>query len=471
MIVDLAVEEPDTVELPRISTGSAEADQILGGGYPANSINLIMGGPGTGKTIFVEQLIFHNASDDRPILFLTTLSEPLAKVVRYLQGFSFFDETKFGTAVIYDDLGPALAEEGVGALIPRVRDAIQTMRPKIIVIDSFRAIHDLSHDTAQTRRLIYSLTGLVTAYDTTVFLLGEYAEPDIGLYPEFAVADSIVETSRRRLGKRDERYFSVFKLRGSSYEEGAHAFRITDAGLQIYPRLVSPATPREYKPLLERVSMGVPALDAMLDGGLWRGSTTILAGPSGSGKTTLALQFALDGARRGEPSLYINFQENPTQLARTIRGLESDIERARERGLELMYASSVELQIDSIVGEISRRISEGGIRRLVVDSVGDLASSVDDQQRFHDYTYALVQHFTVNAVTSVLTMETLAHLAGAQNTGVAPLSYMCDNIIMLGMGGTERTERTVRIIKTRGSDHDPQVRPIEIGPHGISVGT
>src|SRR6476620_9350993 len=91
----------------RMSAGNDEANHILGGGFPANSINIIMGHPGSGKTIFAEQLIFHNAGEDRPILYFTTLSEPLAKVVRYLQAFSFFDERKLGTQqVIYEDVGP-----------------------------------------------------------------------------------------------------------------------------------------------------------------------------------------------------------------------------------------------------------------------------------------------------------------------------------------------------------------------------
>jgi circadian clock protein KaiC len=114
----------------RMSAGNPEADHILGGGFPSNSINIIMGHPGSGKTIFAEQLIFHNADDERPILYLTTLSEPLAKVVRYLQGFRFFDETKLGTQVIYEDVGPQLARDGAPALVPLLQEAIRTLSPR-----------------------------------------------------------------------------------------------------------------------------------------------------------------------------------------------------------------------------------------------------------------------------------------------------------------------------------------------------
>src|SRR3954467_12923567 len=90
--------------LRRVPTGNPQADEILGGGFPVDSINVVMGQPGTGKTIFVEELVFHNAGHARPILYFTTMSEPLAKVVRYLQQFPFFDERKIGQQVIYEDI-------------------------------------------------------------------------------------------------------------------------------------------------------------------------------------------------------------------------------------------------------------------------------------------------------------------------------------------------------------------------------
>jgi circadian clock protein KaiC len=452
----------------RMKSGNREADYILGGGFPINSINIIMGHPGSGKTIFAEQLIFANANDDRPILYFTTLSEPLPKVVRYLQEFQFFDEAKVGTQVVFEDIGGALAKDGPTALIGLLQDAIKTLSPQIIVIDSFKAVHDLSPSDADRRRLVYELTALLTAYGTTAFLLGEYTEDDILRYPEFAVADGIVEMSRRRLGNRDERYFRVYKLRGSRYLEGAHAFRITDAGLDIYPRLVSPALPEGYEPATERISTGIAGLDQMLDGGVWRGATTLLAGPSGAGKTTIGLQFALEGARQGEPSLYMSFQENPSALMRTIRSLGFDLEQAQAQGLDLVYASPVELQIDSIIVDMFRRIQQRRIRRLVIDALGDLASAATDPQRLHDYLYALVQHFAVSTITSILNFETNGNTLsgnGMQNA----MSYLSDNVLLLTVDGEVRTRRALRILKTRGSAHDTRVREVEISAAGLAV--
>src|SRR4051812_32493624 len=292
---------PPASSFKRLPTGNRELDEILQGGIPENSINIIMGEPGSGKTTLAEEFVFANANDERrPILYLTTLSEPLDKVIKYLQQFQFFDLEKMGRTVLYEGLGAELTAHGIGALLPRLKEAIKTISPKIIVIDSFKAIHDLATSTPEMRLMLYEVGQLLAAYDTTAFLIGEYRHEDIARFPEFAVADGIVELSRNVRGARDERSLRVSKLRGSSYQQGSHAFDITPAGLQVYPRLVSPVEAAFYKRAATRTSSGVPGLDSMLAGGFWTGSATLLAGPTGSGKTTMAVQFILDGLRRGE---------------------------------------------------------------------------------------------------------------------------------------------------------------------------
>jgi circadian clock protein KaiC len=171
--------------------------------------------------------------------------------------------------------------------------------------------------------------------------------------------------------------------------------------------------------------------------------------------------------------LYVNFQENPSQLTRTISALGFDLEEAQAQGLELVYASPVELQIDSIIGGIFRRIQQRSVRRLVVDALGDLASAATDPhatdpQRLHDYLYALVQHFAVRTITSVLTFETTGNTisgTGMQNA----MSYLSDNVLLLTVEGEERTRRRLRILKTRGSAHDARVREVQITAAGLSV--
>jgi circadian clock protein KaiC len=205
-----------------------------------------------------------------------------------------------------------------------------------------------------------------------------------------------------------------------------------------------------------------------MGGGLWRGSTTLLAGPTGAGKTTGCLQFVLEGVRRGEPCLYANFQENPMQLARCLRSLGADVEDAKRRGLHLFYASPVELQVDRVIVHLFRQIEQTGTRRVVIDAVGDLISAASDAQRLHDYLYALVQHFTVKGVTSILTFETAGPTAESWFNG-GRFSYMSDNIVFLSTDIKDKTRRSVAIIKARASKHDLAVHEAEITEKGLRV--
>lgn len=455
--------EEEERTLPRLTTGSPALDEILGGGFPANSINIIMGEPGSGKTILAERMIFANASDDRPILYLTTLSEPLDKLVRYLQQFRFFDADKLSGSIVYDSIGAELAEQGVGALIPRLKDAIKEMRPKIIVVDSFKAIHDLAASVQEMRRMLYEMAGLLTAYDTTTFLIGEYSESHIPVFPEFAVADAMIELARSKLSTRDERFLRVLKLRGSSYLEGLHGFRITPDGLDVHPRLIGPKAAPSYELIHRRVATGVPGLDELLGGGLFAGRSTLVAGSTGTGKTTIGLQFALEGLRRGEPCMYVNFEENPTQLAAQIHALGSDMDQARLDALTLLYTSPVELQIDSIVSQMSRFSRQGRLGRIVVDAIGDLALACDDTQRFHGFLYALAQQFAVDGVTAILTHETPVDAVDAR------VSALCDNIFSLCVDFTNAARRTLRIVKARGIEHSLEPRKMHLTARGAQI--
>ena len=214
---------------------------------------------------------------------------------------------------------------------------------------------------------------------------------------------------------------------------------------------------------------GVAGLDDVIAGGFTRDRLFLIEGVPGSGKTTLALQFALEAVRRGEQAMFINFQESPAQIRRAITNLGLDPADAAERGLELIYASPVELQIDSIVATIFDTIRSGKIRRLVIDAVGDLATAADDERRLHDYLYSLVQHFAARGVTTMLTLEVGEALTRDQMSIKERFSYMSDNLVYLSLG-TERVDRRqLRVVKMRGSDHDRALHEFDIDATGAHV--
>ena len=456
--------------IERVRTGVAEMDDVLGGGFVRNSLNIVMGHPGTGKTVLAQQLAFANATAERPVLYVTTLSEPLSKLVTYLQQLSFYDEARLLDGIRYEDLGAELSEGGPAVLVAYVRNAIRDLQPRVIIVDSYKAIHDLATSPGEMRRVIAELAGVVSAFDTTTFLIGEYDEHDIPRFPEFAVADGIVEFARRPHAKRDERFLRVLKLRGSSYAQGFHAFTVSADGLQVYPRLVSPGRSPDYASAGGRVSSGNADLDALLDGGLWRGSMTLVKGMAGTGKTTLGLQFAMQAAADGESSLYVNFQENPVQLERSIRSLGADIDELQKRGFHAIYMSPVELPIDRIVLEVFETIRREKVTRVVIDALGDIANAADDPHRFHDYMYALTQHLIAQDVTAMLTFETAGASASRLDLIDSRFSSISDCLIELALDMNGPPCRTIRIWKARGIAHDLRIHEIRILRGGIEIG-
>jgi circadian clock protein KaiC len=453
----------------KIPTGCAGLDEVLHGGIPVNTINVFMGAPGTGKTILAEQIAFANATPEAPAIYLTTLSEPLEKVITHGQTHTFFDPDKVGVSVFYEDLGVTLRESGVEKLPEIITDIFVTRRPRLVFIDSFKALNELLADPLQRRTVIYDMASALSAYQCTSFLIGEYAHESMTELPEFAIADMVLQMLKRSTSVREQRFLRVEKLRSSNSIPGMHAFMIREAGVEVYPRLMTPPGPPDYTERVERVNTGVPGLDEMIDQGFWRGSTTLVAGPTGSGKTIIGLHFIWEGVLKGEPSLYVGLQENPTQLVRMMRNLGWDAdELMNNENFELMYRSPVEVQLDEVATEIFRRIKEGRVKRIVIDAIGDLERGGIDTERFGDFIYSLTQWFARENVTCLLTyeMSDLFNVIGISQNDVSNLS---DNIVLLRFNQGYEMRRTLRILKTRGSAHDNREHEVEITNKGVRV--
>ena len=453
----------------RIATGCVGLDEILNGGIPVNTISVIMGAPGTGKTILADALAFCNATPERPALYLTTLSEPLEKFIFHGQNYTFFDSAKVGVSVIYEDLGILVRNAGIDKLPQIVTDLIVKYKPGLIFIDSFKSLNELLQSMMERRTVIYDLASVLTAYRCTSFLIGEYSEVMTTDLPEFAIADVVLNLSKYSTNVREQRFLGVEKLRGSASIPGVHAFSISSQGIRIYPRLLSPAITPSYEPKIERVNTGIAGLDEMIEKGFWRGSTTLMVGPSGSGKTILALHFIREGARNGERCLYVGFQENPSQMARIMLNLGwNATELLESDNFELMYRSPVEMQLDSVAAEIFERVRNGKARRIVIDALGDLRRCSIDMQRFADFIYALTQWFAVENVTCIMTSE-LSELFEVSRISDEQISNMSDNLVLLGFTAGQEMQRTIRIIKTRGSRHDNKQCFLDISDKGAVV--
>lgn len=450
----------------RISSGNANLDAILGGGMPENAINIVMGLPGSGKTILAQQIAFHNATPERPALYLSTVSEPLEKILRYGRGLDYFDEEEIGRSVFYEDLGFALDEGALTALMDRILDLVRERRPGVIVIDSFKALHPYATDEEAFRRFLHGLSGRLSAFPATSVWVGEYAPDEMASAPEFAVADAILSLGTHRIADRESRVLQVFKLRGSTFLAGRHAYRLSNAGISVFPRLADPVDHASYDLDEERISTGIALLDDAIMSGYWSGASTLVAGPSGCGKTLMGLHFVFEGATSGEPVIIATFQENPSQLERIVGGFGWTL---AQEGVTLMYRSPVDLYVDEWVHELLDAMERTAARRVMIDSLGDLQAAAGDEIRFREYVYSILQRASRMGTSIIMTQE-VPELFGSRRLSEYGISHLSDNVILLQyVQGAASIRRQMAIMKTRASAHDPRVREFEITPNGIEV--
>ena len=451
----------------RLESGSERLDSILGGGFQLNAINLIVGPPGSGKTIVAQQYMFHNASEKGPALYLSTVSEPLEKLLRYGQSLEFFDSSAIGSKVFYDDLGQTLNDEGLSGVLGKLKEQLRELRPALLVIDSFKALRDYAPDEGTFRRFLHELAGLLTALPVTTFWIGEYDGAEPMRAPEFAVADAIVSLGADHGAAKVAFAIQVLKLRGSGFIGGKHAYRLSARGILVYPRMADNEAVASYELNLERTTSGVTLLDQMLSDGLRQGSSTLIAGPSGSGKTLLGLHFAFAGARLGENCVLATFQENPVQLERVLQGYSWSLE---EPGIELMYRTPIDLYLDEWVYDLLDVVDRTGASRVVIDSLGDLRAVCLDEVRFREYVYSLLQRCASRNVGVTMTQE-VNELFGLTRLSEFGISHLSDNVVLLQfLRGDSEIKRAVTVLKTRGSSHDPRIRQFDITSEGFILG-
>ena len=462
---------PPRKPLGKLPTLIPGLDGILSGGIPELSINIITGPPGAGKTIFTQQILYSNASPERKALYLVTLSEPSVKLLHYLQRFDFFDADKVNTDVSYLDIGEVIRERGLEDATNVILKHVQEHKPSIVAIDSFKAIHDMAKDPVEVRKFGYDLSVQLTTWGVTAFLIGEYTQKEIEEEPIFAIADGIIRLHNHPQGLHYQRYIDVLKLRGENYFTGLHPFDISYGGLTVYPRIKTPSNFAEVVPQKgDRCCTGVTELDVMLNGGLPRGSATMLAGSAGTGKTLLGLHLITQGIAQGEPGVIVTFQENPEQLRYIAKSFGWDLAQMEADGLLIhLYSSPVEIQPDIHAAHVKAAVDKIGAKRVLLDSLKDIEIATPDKVRFKDYIYALVNQFKIQGVTTLLTNE-IPEMFGPFQLSEHGVSFVVDNVILLRyLEMTGKMGRALSIMKVRGSQHSKEIRSFSITDDGLKV--
>jgi circadian clock protein KaiC len=473
----------DGVAIRQLPTGVPGLDQILGGGLPEFSFNLIAGAPGAGKTTLAQQIMFALAGPDRPALYFTVVGEPPLKMLRYQQQFSFFDVARVNESVRYVNLSQDVVNGTLEKLLERIVREVEATSPGVVIVDSFRTVAQAA-ERAQNgdlnlQHFVQQLAVRLTSWEATTFLVGEYQPAETEQNPVFTVADGVLWLFQSLDRNSMVRKIQVMKMRGQAPIPGLHTFRITGDGVQVFPRVIvgreeksRPAVAGAKGKLQERLSVGVKELDEMLGGGIPAGYSVLLAGPSGSGKSVLASKFISEGARRDEPGIIAVFEKRPNEYSQGGPGGQQFERLVREGRVGIIQTRPLDLSIDEMLNEIVDAIHRLKARRLVIDSLSgfELALAPTFREDFRESLYRMVAVLTGMGITMMMTAELEDSYLDLRFSphGTA---FLTDAIIMqryVELNG--ELQRIMAVVKVRGSAHSKDLRTFEITEQGIIMG-
>jgi circadian clock protein KaiC len=459
-----------------LPSGVPGLDAVLGGGLPEYSFNLIAGGPGSGKTTLAHQIMFANATVGRPALYFTVLGEPTLKMLRYQRQFTYFDPELAGSAIQFINLSAEVMERNLGEVLQRIIGEIERAKPGIVVVDSFRTIagQHVSSENGKAFDLdqfVQRLALHLTTWEVTSFLLGEYAAEE-QRNPVFTVADGILWLTQATDRNSVVRKLQVVKTRGRAPMPGLHTFRITDDGLQVFPRIPEQTLKREVRKR-ERQPTGVPGMDEMIGGGIIAGDAVLLTGPAGSGKSTVATQFMVAGLSQGETGVIAVFEEYPEEYIARASARNPDIAKNVSAGkLEIIYLRPLDLSVDEALFSILEAVDRLGATRVVIDSLSgfEVALAPTFREDFRESLYRLVGTLTATGVTVFMTAEVSEAFREARFTS-ENVSFITDEIIVQRYVEIEgELGRVMAVIKMRGSEHSHEFRRYEVTPKGVVIG-
>lgn len=464
------------VPIHRLATGVPGLDQILGGGVPEFSFTLIMGRPGSGKTTLAHQIMFAMATLERPALFFTMLGEPPMKMLRYQQQFSFFDSRRFNESIRYVNLSEDVTNTKFERVLTRISEEIEAFGPALVFVDSFRSVMLESRHhfegSIDFQLFIEELGTLLSGWQITSFLIGVYSSGQ-GNHPVLSVADGLLLLEQSVYRNSMVRKIQVLKMRGLETRPGKHTFRISSAGIEIFPMVVARvatenvATVAELVAKKDRLTMGMPLLDEMLGGGLPSGYSLLVAGPSGSGKTILATAFLNEGARLGEPGVIVAFEQTPSRS--WVRSLHNLISTGQ---IGLINTRALDLSIDEIVQNLSNLIQQMKATRVVIDSLSgfELAVAPTFREDFRESLFRMVTVLAGLGVTVLMTSELEDRYIDLRFSPYGS-AFLTDAIIVQRYIEVDSSlKRVISVVKVRGSNHSKEIRQFEITNAGIVIG-
>ncbi|MFP8952197.1 ATPase domain-containing protein [Natrialbaceae archaeon A-arb3/5] len=459
--------------LETIETGVDGLDELLYGGLVTGRLYLVVGRPGTGKTLLGMEFLETGLDADETVLFVhgeESQSEILANAFRFgidLDGAEFLDlgpDSDFFDADQSYDLVDSRDVESE-RFIAEIRETIEEIDPDRVLLDPISQLQYIEPSEYQFRKRLISFMRFLKGRGTTVIATKTPAESQDDNEVR-SLSDGIIELERGGDGRR----ITVPKHRGIGQRDGTHGLEIRENGLEVYPSLLPEQ--RDHTARLEQFPAGIAGLDSLLGGGLERGTATFLSGPTGVGKTTTGTQFAAQAAERGESPVIYHFEESPKTFVHRCESIGVPVTELENEGkLSVEAVEPLTLSAEEFAQQVSTRVTESETQMVMIDGVEGYKMALQgDESRLGRKLHALIRYLKSMDVT-VLLIDSTDQVSGMPSASSASISYIADNVVFLNyveMDGELR--KGIGVLKKRAGDFERTIREFEITSNGIEVG-
>jgi circadian clock protein KaiC len=462
----------------RLSTGIPGLDDILRGGLARGFLYLVEGNPGAGKTTLALQFLIEGVKRGEKGLYISLAeSEDELRHVAASHGMNLenVEICKISPPEIAGEIGQQYtvfqpAEVELSDVLETILSKVRDICPSRVIIDSMSELRMLARDSLRYRRQVLSLKQFFEGQDCTTLLLDERFRD----HPESQVqtiAHGVIslEVLQRNYGITRRR-LEVLKIRASSFREGYHDYIIEKGGMRVFPRLVS-GEHRGTKVEPENLPSGLREMDSLFNGGVQRGTSTLVAGPTGCGKSTLCTQFVLTAAKRGEKSAIFTFDETRQAFTVRSRGLGMDIDPYLEDGTILLeQMDPAELSPGEFVHRIRLGVEEKKWRLVVIDSLNGLLNSMSEEQALTVQLHELLSYLNQVGVASFMVLAQYGIL-GSMMSSPTDVSYLADNVLVLRyFEAAGEVRQAISVMKRRSGPHERSIRELQMSSGKLTIG-